>query len=74
MAENLVRMNTPAHIYPDVHWLDLEAMTDFERLFREWLERKGKVGTDPAQLDAAARALIRFLLRLGCAVQGNPEK
>jgi hypothetical protein len=62
MAEHVVRMNAPAHIFPDIYWLDFQSMSRFERLYKEWLERKC-AGAGHVQLDAAASQIIDFLCR-----------
>jgi hypothetical protein len=62
MAEHVVRMNVPAHICPDIYWLDFQSMGRFEQLHKEWLERKC-AGSGYAQLDNAACRVIDFLCR-----------
>lgn len=64
MAENLVRMNVPAHIYPRILWLDFPEMLRFELVFKEWLRQKSAAGADPAGLDAAAGRVVDFLCRI----------
>jgi len=61
MADNLVRMNVPAHIYPHILWLDFPEMLRFELVFKEWLKKKSAAGADPAELAAAAGRVVDFL-------------
>ncbi len=63
IAEDLVRENCPAHISPDVYWLSFAEMCEFEVLLQRWQElyRSRNNGSDPLELDAASRALLRFL-------------
>jgi len=60
MADNLVRMNVPAHIYPHILWLDFPEMLRFELVFKEWLKKKS-AAADPAELAAAAGRVVDFL-------------
>lgn len=61
-AEALVRDNCPAHIHPEIFWLDFASMCEFEVLFEHWSGLLGSRGRSEssAELDAASRALIRF--------------
>ncbi len=38
--EDLVRRECPAHIYPNVYWLDNLSLGKFENLFKAWSEEK----------------------------------
>jgi hypothetical protein len=62
LAEETVRINCPAHIVPECHWLEFAAMWEFEGLFSKWMELK-REGSEGADIDVAAAALIRFLLK-----------
>ncbi len=35
-AEQTIHDFTPAHLFPEVHWLDLDAMSEFETLYQTW--------------------------------------
>lgn len=37
-VERTIRLETPAHILPRICWVDREDMSDFERVYKEWLE------------------------------------
>lgn len=37
LFEKAVFLETPAHIYPDVYWLDYREMQDFENVYKPWL-------------------------------------
>ena len=61
LAEETVRLNCPAHIAPEFHWLDFAAMAEFEVLYRHWLELKRRPPEDVEALNVAARKLLVFL-------------
>lgn len=62
LAEETVRMNCPAHLYPEYYWLGFDQMCTFELLYKKWLDvRCGEEETTDAVNDAA-RAVILFLL------------
>ncbi|UYQ93538.1 hypothetical protein MKQ68_00290 [Chitinophaga horti] len=51
--EQLIRMETPAHIQPKICWLNDRELQQFEEAFRNWLEKKhsGELNT-PEGLEA----------------------
>lgn len=61
LAEETVRINCPAHIHPECHWLDLAAMQGFEERYGRWLEAKADPGADAATRDPLAASLVRFV-------------
>lgn len=63
LAEETVRLNCPAHIEPQIYWLDFAAMAEFELLYRHWLELKRQPPEEFAALDEASRQLLAFLLQ-----------
>ncbi len=63
LAEETVRLNCPAHIYPTFYWLDFEAIRAFETLYKTWLHQVRGSDANGAALDTAAEHLIAFLLR-----------
>jgi len=36
--EKAVYLETPAHVYPDVYWLEYNEMKEFETVYKEWLQ------------------------------------
>jgi hypothetical protein len=60
LAEETVYLNCPAHIYPEVFWLDAGPMRQFEVLQEEWLKAKRQSG-GADKIDAVAAQLILFL-------------
>ncbi|WP_374563342.1 hypothetical protein [Nitrosomonas sp.] len=65
-AEETVRSNLPAHIFPQFYWLDFVYMQDFEQRYRIWLDCMRQ--TDPDQpglerLNNASKRLIAFLVK-----------
>lgn len=61
LAEETASLNCPAHIYPEVFWLDAGAMRRFGVLHDEWLKAKRQSGGGPDKADAVAAQLILFL-------------
>ena len=70
LAEETVRLNCPAHLYPECYWLGFEQMYAFELLYKQWLEVRCSGEGDTEALNKAASALIRFLLELHHAHKG----
>lgn len=62
LAEETVYLNCPAHIHPEVFWLDPKQMSRFEALHEAWLATKRVPESDFEKSDAAAEQLIGFLL------------
>lgn len=62
LAEQTIYMNCPAHIHPEIFWLESGAMDDFNKLHEMWLETKCTTGFNAAIINAAAERLITFLL------------
>lgn len=61
LAEETVCLNCPAHIYPEVFWLDAGPMRRFDVLHEEWLKAKRPSGGSPDKADAVAAQLVLFL-------------
>lgn len=62
LAEETVRLDCPAHIYPEFYWLEFDAMCRFELLYKNWLDTHTTHRTHGEARNAAAKALIVFLL------------
>jgi hypothetical protein len=60
-AENLFRVNTPAHIRLRFQWVNISRMTVFEQLYGKWTDALRDNG-DPDTRDEWSRRLISFLL------------
>jgi len=60
-AQETVRLNCPAHVLPDFHWLGLDQMRTFEGLYRKWLDAKCDREGVAEKIDDGSRALIAFL-------------
>jgi hypothetical protein len=39
-VEQTVREETPAHLTPYIHWLTAAAMTEFEKIYKSWIEKR----------------------------------
>jgi len=62
LAEETLRLNLPAHVYPECYWIDFAQMVEFETLNEGWLTRKSAADSTAADIDQSARQLIAFLL------------
>ncbi|MCB1872059.1 MAG: hypothetical protein KDI49_08655 [Gammaproteobacteria bacterium] len=61
LARETVRLNCPAHLVPEVNWLQFDDMQVFEQLQAEWVQTYRDAAAHPAELDAAAERLVSFL-------------
>ena len=56
-AEDLIRLEAPAHVYPNIYWISFAQMQRFEPVYLNWLKELGRLpvklnGTHPlADLD-----------------------
>lgn len=64
LAEETVYLNCPAHIHPEVFWLEAGPMRRFDVLHGEWLKTKRQSRIGPDRTDAVAAQLILFLLEI----------
>lgn len=62
LAEETVQQNCPAHIHPEFYWLDFDTMCEFEQRYKTWLDTRCDNGPPSQEINAAAQALILFLL------------
>ncbi|MGZ0020525.1 hypothetical protein [Nitrosomonas sp. wSCUT-2] len=65
-AEETVRYNLPAHVFPEFYWLDFVYMRDFEQRYRIWLDCMQQTDPDQPsleQLNNASKRLITFLVK-----------
>ncbi len=58
--ENISRLNAPAHLTIDFHWLNPKEMNDFEAIYFKWLQLKSE-NSDAKKIDAAAYHVIAWL-------------
>ena len=79
LAAETIALGCPAHLLPDVHWLDHAALTAFEHDFEAWIEARVRHAADSATpeatalLDACARRLRNRLLALSPAPHGERQ-
>ena len=66
LVEETVSLNCPAHIHPEVLWLDARRLTGFETRHRDWLQAMRDGGAS----DETARALVQCLLDIGERTDG----
>lgn len=62
-VEGLIREECPAHIYANIHWLNISTMKEFEAIFKNWLNYK-KDNTDFEKLNMQSERLTEFLQSL----------
>jgi hypothetical protein len=61
LAEETLRLNVPAHIFPEIYWLDFAHMAEFEKIYQQWLSFKSDRDSEPLELDQCAQQIIAFL-------------
>ena len=61
LAEETLRLNVPAHIFPEVYWFDYAQMVEFEKIYQQWLSLKSDGASAPIERDQCAQQLIAFL-------------
>ncbi|MFC1748519.1 hypothetical protein ACFL2V_06900 [Pseudomonadota bacterium] len=71
LAEETIRKNAPAHVYPEFYWLSFLRMYEFEVLYEKWMTLKSRPQYDGEALNEASAKLLTFLLkeRHGAEVQ-----
>lgn len=69
-AEDTLRVNCPAHLIPEVHWLDYDQMRVLEWVYRKWIDAKQSDPDGSPELDGLSAQMIRFILDLA-APSGN---
>jgi hypothetical protein len=62
LAEETLRLNSPAHILAEYCWLNYADMNEFEGLYDAWCKLKNSRNPAPADLDYSAAQLKEFLL------------
>lgn len=68
LAEETIRLNAPAHVYAEIHWLAPEREAEFAPLYKKWLDARRHA---PAQeADAVSAEMVRFLMSLERADYG----
>ena len=63
-VENLIRQQTPAHIYPKICWVNNEQLAQFETAWKLWLTLKQEGKQNATEGLIAIRALINILFNL----------
>lgn len=61
-VEGTIREECPAHIYANIHWLNMSTMKEFEDIFKDWLSYK-KDNTDFEKLNVQSEELTKFLIK-----------
>jgi len=61
LAEETLRLNTPAQIYPEIYWLDFEWMSEFELIYENWQALIRDPESLPADREFGARQIIDLL-------------
>ena len=74
LAEETLRLNCPAHIYPEFYWFDFQRMREFETLYLKWIQHKSTTPSGSPELDTAATRVIEFLLTHQQPLDHNAQK
>lgn len=61
LFEYTVAQHLPTHIGVDFHWFNFARMSNFESLYKKWLQTKQSETVDTSQLDQLSLALIKLL-------------
>jgi hypothetical protein len=74
-AEKTIANHMPAHLFPQIYWLDLPAMTDFDACYQPWLERLQQYEQQQLlQEDGNTEQLDRYAQQLRkCLAQYKPS-
>lgn len=65
LAEETLRINTPAHIKADCYWLEFAEMAEFEQNWWQWLDLKRNPDAEPGALEASSARLRDFVAQQG---------
>lgn len=74
-AEKTIANQLPAHLFPQIYWLDLPAMSDFDSCYQPWLEALQQYEQQQLMLeDASTLELDRCAQQLrNCLAQYQPS-
>lgn len=64
LFENVVKINTPAHLKLNFFWLNIEDMSTFETAFEQWLKLK-RENKDRKKLDQLSAYLLLLIKKFG---------
>ena len=62
-VEELIILESPAHIFTNILWLDFEQMEAFELAYKRWLELKNSSFAIQLDIDAAANNVLNLINR-----------
>jgi len=62
LVNELVISESPAHVFVNLLWLDLEEMESFEKAYKQWINLKTTVPEDDEQLHHAAKNLLGLII------------
>jgi hypothetical protein len=62
LVNELVMVESPAHVFVNVLWLDREEMETFERAYKEWITLKVTHAADDPTLQEAAKNLLGLVI------------
>ncbi|ROT47789.1 hypothetical protein [Candidatus Cardinium hertigii] len=60
-VEEMVVMESPAHIFTNILWLDFEDMESFEKIYQSWMLLKADPTSIQMEVDAAAKVLMDLI-------------
>jgi hypothetical protein len=64
LAKETLQINAPAHISPEIYWLDFPQMLEFEEVYHHWMRVKSDKDYNAAELERTAQLLVSFLREL----------
>ncbi len=59
--ENIMKLNSPAHLDIQCHWIGIDAMTEFESVYQAWLSEKSNAIAKQPKLDNLSFTLLNLL-------------
>ncbi len=59
--ENIMKLNAPAHMALNCHWIGIEEMKEFETVYQAWLKEKSSDETNHSKLDSLSYLLLMLL-------------
>lgn len=75
LFENIVKMNAPAHLKLNFHWLGIEDLSEFEIYYERWLIERCKKEPKQPLLDNLSNLILMFLKKYDSkAIDKNLEK
>lgn len=60
LFEQVAKVNVPAHLSANFHWINIKDMMSFEDIYQKWLNEKAREKPDLGMLDNLSYELLQF--------------